>query len=689
MKLAGRLVDVTAAPVEDVTKVVVKAPRFRLGATPDVVTSQPIPVSVDDGSFTIDVVEGVGWLYVEGDGWSDSIQFVAAAGMTQFIEAVANAAGIPGLVDYLALLRGGVQGIEKRAEEAVRKATAPKVIEPGTDWDELREHGTWLRPQRSTTDKNAPIEYPGVLYVSTADFYSAQTFVSYGNFGIWHRGANPGDRSWSPWERIDNTSQIADKLNMTPTALGAAADLNEVTNPGRYARFQSAPADKNYPAGATHGILDVAHIRTGGNYVVQRWFDSWTGMTAIRRRYGGNWADWFITTPGGVSKKDLEQALAGKADRAEAQQAAGASGTGSGVIPVVDAFRPHVWLYKPEDDVWWAGVENELIPGTYRGEKYVGELANVYRFDKMEVKKTSDRGAAHVTLTDTTAGKFVTYTIQGVSDGTSKSDDFRIIEDIYVGDSATGPTAENRVKVRSNMEFAFQVGEGGATPRLVPWHSNTPTAFQLKSSVLTNTAGKTINLATMNIGDIITVTGGVKLLQTVVGRHPDNPKRDLVRITQVTTITSEGMLQSETNVRALEDFTVGSNYLPMTPLNTGVATHMSVWGGKTYPLPAAAPSSTNYTTITEGRGMESALLYGDKHFVAFALLYPQVSWGGELPAELVEPKVQLESRNTGQLKLYPTALRAGATVPKGTVWRFGGQWRYGETTNPAQYVKGV
>lgn len=570
----------------------------------------------------------------------------------------------------------------------VDEAVSPSVIEPGANWDELRERGTWVRTQRSTTDHGAPIEYPGVLYVSTVDFYNAQTFVSYADFGIWHRGRKPGGKgSWSPWERIDNNSQLADKLGMTPTALGSEMNLNEVTDPGRYARFQTPPADKNYPPGATHGLLDVTDIRGRGAYRVQRWFDSWTGITAIRRQYNGTWSDWFVTTPGGVSKEDLEQALAGKADRVEAQQAAGVSGTGSGVIPVVDAFRPHMWLYKPEDDVWWAGVENELIPGTYRGEKYVGDLAGAYNFDTMAVTKTTDLGAANVTLTDTTAGKFVTYTIQGVSDGTSKNDDFRIIEDIYVGDSATGPTAENRVKVRSNMEFAFQVGEGGATPRLVPWHSDTPTAFQLKSSLLTDTAGKTINLAAMNTGDTSTVTGGVKLLQTVVGRHPDNAERDLVRITQVTTITSEGMLQSETNVRALEDFTVGSNYLPMTPLNTGAATHMSVWGGKTYPLPYSASSSTEYTTITEGRGMESALFYGEEHFVAFALLYPQVSWGGELPDELVEPKVQLESRNTGQLKLYPTALRAGATVPKGTVWRFGGQWRYGETSNPAQYVK--
>ena len=691
--LTGKITDVTGRAPDSISSITVKAPSVRVGGGTDLIVSSPATVDFDrsTGDVTISgLTGGLSWLYLEGEGWSDSIALAVAEGMISLVEAIANASSAPGIIDYLRLLAEFKIRFDDIAQDAVDEAVAPSVIEPGADWDELRKHGTWVRQQRSTTDTNAPIEYPGVLYVSTVNSYSAQTFVSYANFGIWHRARMAGSSgNWTPWERVDNASQIDGKLNMYPTSLGADTDLNEVTNQGRYARFQSPPADKNYPPGATHGLLDVSHIRSSGNYIVQRWFDSWTGMTAIRRRYNGNWVDWFVTNPGGVSKEELEQALAGKADKIEAQQSAGVSGTGSGVIPVADAFRPHMWLHNPEDDVWWAGVENELIPGTYRGEKYVGDLAGVYNFDQMTLKKTTDRGHAHITLTDATAGKFVTYTIQGVSDGTSNNDDFRIIEDIYVGDSATGPIAENRVKVRSNMEFAFQVSEGEATPRLVPWHSNTPTAFQLKSSLLTDTAGETINLATMNTGDTTTVTGGVKLLQTVVGRHPDNPGRDLVRITQVTTITNEGMLQSETNVRALEDFIVGTNYLPMTPLNTGVATHMSVWGGDTYPLPSSAPSATQYTTITEGRGMESALFYGEAHFVAFSLLYPQVSWGGELPAELVDPKVQLESRNTGQLKLYPTALQSGANVPKGTVWRFGGQWRYGETANPAQYVKEV
>lgn len=686
INLTGKITDVTGNPPEGEVVASVKSPVYRAGSS-SLITSSPRHVDTD-GTFTITVEPGPAWLYLEGSGWSDSVPISAAEGFTTIVQAMANAAGIPGLVDFIALLKDGRSVIDDYAKKAVDEAVAPGVIEPGTDWDTLREQGTWVRPARSTTDHGAPMEWPGVLYVSAVDSYVAQTFVSYDNFGVWHRGSN-AKGVWREWQRIDNAAEVAGKLTMLPSTLSADVDLDQVTDAGRYGRYQSVPEGKNYPPGAVHGLLDVTDIRGKGAYVVQRWFDTWTGITAIRRRYNSNWSDWSVTTPGGVTREEFDAVLEGKADRTEIHQAGGASGTGSGVIPVVDAFRPHMWLYKPEDDVWWSGVENELIPGTYRGEKYVGDLAGAYSFDNMTVTKTSDRGAAHVTLTDTTAGRFVTYAIQGVSDGTSKSDDFRIIEDIYVGDAATGPTAEARVKVRSNMEFAFQVAEGGATPRLVPWHSNTPTALQLKSSLLTDTEGKTINLATMDTGETFTVTGGVKLLQTVVGRHPDNPERDLVRITQVTTITSEGMLQSETNVRALEDFTVGSNYLPMTPLNTGVATHMSVWGGKTYPLPSSASSSTEYTTIDEGRGVESALLYGDKHFAAFALLYPQVSWGGELPAELVEPKVQLESRNTGQVKLYPTVLRAGATVPKGTVWRFGGQWRYGETTNPAQYVKEV
>lgn len=92
ISLTGRLADIMSHPIDSINSVTVKAPSYRPGPGVELTTSQPTNVEIGgDGEITIDVVEGVGWIYVEGDGWSDSIRFVAAAGMTTLWEAVVNA----------------------------------------------------------------------------------------------------------------------------------------------------------------------------------------------------------------------------------------------------------------------------------------------------------------------------------------------------------------------------------------------------------------------------------------------------------------------------------------------------------------------------------------------------------------------------------------------------------------------
>lgn len=103
LKLTGRLADIMSQPLQEITRVVVKAPAYRPGPGVELTTSQPQTVDLGaDGAMTINVVEGVGWIYVEGPGWSDSIRFVAAAGMTTIWEAVVNA--LPIVVEAKRLL---------------------------------------------------------------------------------------------------------------------------------------------------------------------------------------------------------------------------------------------------------------------------------------------------------------------------------------------------------------------------------------------------------------------------------------------------------------------------------------------------------------------------------------------------------------------------------------------------------
>lgn len=93
--LTGKLTDITNGPIDEITKVMVKAPAPSEGVGGTVTTS-PEPVDVSPtGTFTLTVVEGLGYLYVDGAGWSDTISFVAKAGLNTFEEARLNATQYP------------------------------------------------------------------------------------------------------------------------------------------------------------------------------------------------------------------------------------------------------------------------------------------------------------------------------------------------------------------------------------------------------------------------------------------------------------------------------------------------------------------------------------------------------------------------------------------------------------------
>ena len=101
--LTGRLADVTSIALGEVTRVTVKAPSYRPGPGIELTTSAPQNVDLGaDGAITINVTEGVGWIYLDGPGWTDSIRFVAAEGMTTIWEAVVNA--LPIVVEAKRLL---------------------------------------------------------------------------------------------------------------------------------------------------------------------------------------------------------------------------------------------------------------------------------------------------------------------------------------------------------------------------------------------------------------------------------------------------------------------------------------------------------------------------------------------------------------------------------------------------------
>lgn len=215
--LKGSLKDITATPIEEITDVTVKAPAFTFGEGGAITTSQPKNVDVaDDGSFSLSVEEGKGWLYLSGAGWSDSIGFVASSGMSYFVEAVANfdATPIYRMMRELIDLMGGdtEQDLQKLVEQAKYWAEIAKNAEAlgqvwykgnvptSADLDTFTAPGEYSAPSWSVikTLKNFPAGLPG-------DFSHPATLSV----------LNSGERIVQVWKTIPpqgNASQVAERF---------------------------------------------------------------------------------------------------------------------------------------------------------------------------------------------------------------------------------------------------------------------------------------------------------------------------------------------------------------------------------------------------------------------------------------------------------------------------------------------
>lgn len=164
LQLAGKLVDITAKPVEEVTSVTVKAPSPDASSV-GTITTQPRPVQISsDGSFSLTVAEGTGWMYIEGPGWSDSIRFVAKAGMTLFEQARLNAGpwSIP-----LPLVETALDEITKALNAAISR------------FDNLTEHTNWIGFV-GNANKRVSLDSEGKIQISTPQVTREQDAASKG-----------------------------------------------------------------------------------------------------------------------------------------------------------------------------------------------------------------------------------------------------------------------------------------------------------------------------------------------------------------------------------------------------------------------------------------------------------------------------------------------------------------------------
>ena len=120
--LTGKITDVTGKTPETISNIIVKAPSARIGGGSDIIVTSNARVAFNEGTgdLTISGLHvGLSWLYIEGDGWSDSVPLAVAEGFQLILEAVANATGVPGMADYVSMIRNSESHALLLAQAAV------------------------------------------------------------------------------------------------------------------------------------------------------------------------------------------------------------------------------------------------------------------------------------------------------------------------------------------------------------------------------------------------------------------------------------------------------------------------------------------------------------------------------------------------------------------------------------------
>ena len=299
--LTGKITDVTNSTPENISSITVKAPSVRVGSGTDVIVSSPAQVtfSKTTGDITISgLTGGLSWLYIEGDGWSDSIPLAVAEGMITLVEAVANATGVPGMADYLALINNANDAIQDFVD-GLELDTYGGFQPASVSVDTLLAGGTNSNSRvyyRMASWGDTPNGDAGVLDVTNSGYSFVQVFYSTSNNAIYQRTITDRshivDGQWvfGEWEKLATQDDV-DAAKWHRGELGAA-DLNTVTTPGTYNQGNLAYDlfALNYPEKST-GVLTVSPL--GATNIAQVYIarsgNVWSRMTTSN---GTIWPQW-------------------------------------------------------------------------------------------------------------------------------------------------------------------------------------------------------------------------------------------------------------------------------------------------------------------------------------------------------------------------------------------------------------
>lgn len=331
--LTGKLADVTSKTPENISSITVKAPSARIGNGTDVIVSSPAEVTFDKttGDITISgLTGGLSWLYIEGDGWSDSIPLAVAEGMITLVEAVANASGVPGLVDYINLINNAEDAIQDFIN-GLELDTYGGFQDASVNVDTLLAGGTGSDSRvyyRMASGGSTPDGGAGVLDVTNTGYQFTQVFYGTTNNSIWQRTISdrshiePGQWVFGDWKKLavhDDVSVKADKSEadtfggFQPASVDIDTLLAGGTNSNSRVYYNMASGGSTPDGGA--GVLDV----TNTAYQFTQVFYSTTNNAIYQRTISGRShivdGQWLF---GEWEKLATHGDLEAKADKAEA-----------------------------------------------------------------------------------------------------------------------------------------------------------------------------------------------------------------------------------------------------------------------------------------------------------------------------------------------------------------------------------
>lgn len=337
--LTGKITDVTGRAPDSISSITVKAPSARIGGGTDVIVSSPATVDFNrnTGDITISgLTGGLSWLFIEGDGWSDSIPLAVAEGMITLIEAIANAAGVPGLIDFIALLTDLQNRIDGIAQDAVDGAMASHLedineqLNLGTGRKFLTvasvglvdglPPGWYTVVTGAATTLGMPTSERGVLHRSWLTPTGTAKRDTYvwdvdGEVRTYWRKFFAG--AWSAWEdvnsglssRVEDISSRTDALETltTPQYLiaGDAGRVNDLV-PNTYTVVTGAAQYLGMPT-TERGVLTRVWLNTTGSAKLDfyEWDKGGQLFRAWRKFSAGSWSAWSLVG-GGAGREVIE-----------------------------------------------------------------------------------------------------------------------------------------------------------------------------------------------------------------------------------------------------------------------------------------------------------------------------------------------------------------------------------------------